>query len=188
MQWLYSGKISYSIKMLQRSADRLWYLPFMCFLAAIDYFVIVIPVDGILISSSMLLPKRWFMFALSVAIGSVIGAILLAAMVELHGLPWILEIYPGINESRVWILALKFFENYGILLIFLLALTPLAQQPLVIMASLANTSLIELTIAVLFGRLIKCLIISYIGSHTPRLISKIWGIKGELKDAGITGR
>jgi membrane protein YqaA with SNARE-associated domain len=71
--------------LLQRFVDRTWYPPFIGFLAALDniviVIVIVIPNDGILISSSMLTPKRWFVLALSVAVGSSIGALVLAALV-----------------------------------------------------------------------------------------------------------
>lgn len=79
------------IRLLQRFVDRTWYPPFIGFLAALDNIVIVIPNDGILISSSMLTPKRWFVLALSVAVGSCLGALVLAAPVELQGLPLILE-------------------------------------------------------------------------------------------------
>ena len=80
-------------------------------LAALDNIVIIIPNDGILISSSMLTPRRWFTLAFSVAIGSTLGAIILAAFVETQGLEWILEVYPGINETKSWIWTEDFFEN-----------------------------------------------------------------------------
>ena len=177
--------ISDYVKRIQRFTDRLWYPPFLGFLAALDNFVIVIPNDGILISSSMLIPKRWVMLALSVTVGSTIGALALAALVEFQGLPWILEIYPGINESQTWVLASEFFEKYGLLLVFLVSVTPVAQQPAVILASLANTPFFELAAVIFSGRLIKFLIMAYVGSHAPRLLTKMWGIKNELKDAGV---
>jgi len=178
-------KISDYVKILKRFTNRLWYPPMLGFLAALDNFIIVIPNDGILISSSMLIPKRWFILALSVAIGSTVGALALAMLVEFQGLPWILEIYPGLNDSQTWILASEFFEKYGLLLVFLVAVTPFAQQPAVILASLANTPFFELAAVIFFGRIIKFLIMAYAGSHAPRLLTKMWGIKGELKDAGV---
>ena len=178
-------KISSYVKTLQRFTDRVWYPPLIGFLAALDNFVVVIPNDGILISSSMLIPRRWFILALSVSVGSTVGALSLAAVVELQGLPWILEVYPGLNESQTWKLALDFFERYGLLLVFLVAVTPFAQQPAVILASLANTPFFELAAVILTGRLIKFLAMAYVASHAPRLLTKMWGIKGEMKDAGV---
>ena len=114
-------------------------------LAALDNFVIIIPNDGILISSSMLTPRRWFTLALGVAIGSTLGAIILAAFVETQGLEWILEIYPGINETKSWIWTENFFERYGMILVFVVAIAPFMQQPVIIMASLAETPLFLLS-------------------------------------------
>ncbi len=101
-------KIRSYVKVLQRFADRFWYPPLIGILAALDNFVIVVPNDGILISSSMLIPRRWFVLALSVAVGSTVGVLSLAAVVEFQGLPLILEIYPGLNESQTWKLAFDF--------------------------------------------------------------------------------
>ncbi len=179
------AKIRSCIQVLQRHTDRVWFPPLIGLLAAIDNLVVVIPNDGILISSSMLFPKRWFVFALSITIGSTLGALGLAALVELQGLPRILELYPGLSETKSWALSMEFFEKYGLLLVFAVALTPLMQQPAVILASLANTPLIELATVIFIGRFIKYLIMAYLGSHAPKMLMKMWGLKSELKDVGI---
>ncbi len=174
------------VQLLQGHTGRFWYSPLIGFLAALDNLIIVIPNDGILISSSMLAPKRWFIFALSVAVGSTLGALALAAIVELQGLPWILDLYPGVSETKIWALSMEFFEQYGLLLVFAVAITPLAQQPAVILASLANAPMTHLAIVIFVGRFIKFLVMAYLGSHAPRLLGKLWGLKGELKDVGIS--
>ena len=173
------------IKILQKYADRIWYPPFIGILAALDNFVVVIPNDGILISSSMLTPRRWFALAASVAIGSTLGAIILAAFVETKGLDWILEMYPGINETKSWLWTADFFEKYGMLLVFIVAVTPFMQQPAIIVASLAETPLFLLAAVIFSGRFIKFLLMAYVGSHAPRLLTKMWGLKAELNDAGV---
>lgn len=173
------------VKLLQRFADRFWFPPLIGLLSALDNFVIVIPNEGILISSSMVIPKRWFIFALSVTIGSTIGALALSALVELQGLQWILGFFPGINETRVWTLTLEFFETYGLLLIFVVGITPLAQQPAIILASLANTPLLKLAAVIFFGRSIKFFVMAYAATHAPRLLAKMWGIQSELEEVGV---
>jgi membrane protein YqaA with SNARE-associated domain len=177
--------ISEYAKILQRYADRYWFAPLIGFLAALDNFVIIIPNEGILISSSMVIPKRWFIFALNIAIGSTLGALALAALVEFQGLPFILKIFPGINETTLWAMMLKFFERYGLFFIFVVAITPIAQQPSIILASLANTPFLKLALVVFLGRSIKFFILAYAATHAPRLLSKIWGVKKELKEVGI---
>ena len=173
------------LRLLQRYADRFWFAPLIGFLSALDNFVIVIPNEGILISSSMVIPKRWFIFALSVAIGSTLGALALVALVELQGLPYILKIFPGINETSLWAIMLKLFERYGLVFIFFVSITPIAQQPSIILASLANIPLFKLAAAVFLGRSIKFFILAYAATHAPRFLSKIWGVKKELKEVGV---
>ncbi len=178
-------KIRELIKPLQGFANRFWYAPLIGLLSGLDNLIVVIPNDGILISSSMLAPKRWLLFAVSMAIGSTIGALSLALLVRLYGLPWIIEIYPGITESQTWALAIEFFESYGLALVFFMSLTPFPQQPAVILASLAHSSFLELGVVICVSRLLKFLILAYIGSHTPRLLTKMWGLKSELQDVGV---
>ena len=181
----FQNKLRQIIKFLQSYTDRLWYAPFISFLAALDNLIIIIPTDGLVISSSMLKPKRWFIFALTVAIGSTLGAMFLSTLVEQQGLPWILDLYPGINHSKTWTLSMNFFENYGLWLVFAVAITPVMQQPAVILASLANTPVLQLAVVIFLGRFIKFLIMAYISSHTPHLIQKMWGVKSELEDVGV---
>ena len=178
-------RIRKAVHYLQGFADRWWYAPLIAILATLDNFIVVIPNDGILISSSMLRPKRWLIYAIFIAIGSTVGGMLLAILVEHQGLPWILDIYPGVDKSSTWEITTKFFEQYGLLLVFFVAVTPLMQQPAVILASIAHTPLYKLTAVIFAGRLIKYLVMAYLGSHAPRLLQKMWGVKGELKDAGI---
>lgn len=174
------------VSRLQQFVDRIWYAPLIGLLAAADNFVLVVPTDGILISSSMLTPRRWFSFASFVAVGSTVGALALAAWVEYQGLPWVREFYPGIESTAAWTWAVEFFAKYGLLVVFIVAATPLIQQPTVILAGLANTPLLQLAAVIFVGRFIKFLIMAYIGSHAPRLLAKMWGVRGELEDVGVT--
>lgn len=185
MTQILNTKMKAFVQWMQGFAHKGWYLPLLTLLAAIDNFVVVIPTDGILVSSSMLQPRRWIWFALSIAIGSTIGASLLAHLVEIKGLPWVLEIYPGIESVNTWQWTVDFFDRYGLFVVFGMAITPFFQQPAVILAAVANTPLIELAAVTFLGRALKFLLISYLGSHVPRLLGKMWGLKGELKDVGI---
>lgn len=179
------NRIRTSVAWLQRFVDRLWYPPLVALLAAVDNFLIFVPTDGILISSSMLKPKRWLILAFGVAFGSTLGAIALAALVEYQGLPWILEFFPNIAQSKTWIWTEKFFQDFGLYLVFAIAMTPLVQQPAVILASLAHTPLAKLAAVIFAGRLFKYLVMAYVSSHAPGLLKKMWGLKGEMADVGV---
>ncbi|NOT80507.1 MAG: hypothetical protein HOP07_16070 [Bacteriovoracaceae bacterium] len=173
------------IKKLQRHTNKKWFAPLLGLLAGLDNLVIVIPNDGLLISSTLLVPKKWFTFALNVAIGSTLGAIALASIVEFQGLPWILDNYPSLAKNTQWIFSQEFFDKYGLLFVFFIGLSPLMQQPAVIFAGLANTPLHQLALVVFTGRFIKFLIMAYIASHSPKYLKKLWGIKDELEEVDI---
>ncbi len=178
--------IRIQIYRLQRYANRIWYPPLIGFLALLDNFIIVIPNDGILISSSMLRPKKWIIYSLCVAIGSTIGAVLLASIVELKGLPWIVEHYPNFIQSKSWLWSQDFFSHYGLIFLFVVSITPLMQQPAVILASLANASLYHIALIVFFGRFAKFLMMSFVASHCPKYLKKLWGVGDELKELKIS--
>jgi membrane protein YqaA with SNARE-associated domain len=178
-------KIKLYTAKLEQFADRAWYPPLIGLLAALDNIIIIIPNDGILIASSMIVPKRWFIFAICVTIGSTLGAWMLAALVEHQGLPFVLEYFPGINESQMWIKTDEYFIQYGLLVVFAVAASPLVQQPIVILAALASIPVLKIAAVIFAGRLIKFLVMAYLGSHSPKYLKKIWGIKDELKDAGV---
>lgn len=179
------AKISGYVKRLQRYVNRWWYPPAIAVLAALDNLIVIVPTDGILISSSMINPRRWHFFAVAIAVGSTAGAVILSYLVEIHGLPWILHMYPGLDQTHTWIWTDRFFSEYGLLLVFAVAMTPLMQQPTVILASLAGESIVQIGLVVLAGRTLKFILIAYLGSHAPRLLSKMWGIRTELEDAGV---
>ena len=170
---------------LQRYVDRWWYAPLVATLAFLDTFIVVVPNDGILVSSSMILPRRWILFAVSITIGSTLGGLALTALLEMKGVPWVLELYPGIAQTSTWIWTTDFFSKYGLYVIFAIALTPSFQQPGIIIASMAGTPILEMGIVMFIGRLIKFLFMSYIGSHAPAFLEKLWGVRAELKDVGI---
>lgn len=181
----WQSKLRSWVRFLQNFTDRFWYAPLLGLLAALDNFVLVIPNDGLLISSALLLPKRWFSLALYVGIGSALGASVLAGLVKYQGLPWILDLYPGVDQTAAWAFTMKFFDQYGLWLLFAVAVTPFVQQPAVILAALAGTHLWILAAVVFIGRFIKFLIMSYVAAHTPALLKKMWGLKGELQNVGV---
>ncbi len=178
-------RIKLFVQLLQQYVYRVWYPPLIGALAALDNLILIVPTDGILISSTMLTPRRWFVLAMSVVVGSSCGALVLAYLVEYQGLPWILELFPGIDQTPYWVWTESLFDEYGLFLVFGVAATPLMQQPVIILASLSGIPLFPFGLAVFAGRLIKFLIMAYVGSHTPKLLSKMWGLRGELDDAGV---
>ncbi len=154
-------------------------------LAALDAFLVVIPTDGLLIGAVMLAPKRWVYSAVMVSLGSSLGALSLAAILEIHGMPFLLAIKPGIDQTPFFLWTNNLMDNWGGLALFLVALSPMMQHPAIALAALAGMPLLEIFGLVLLGRSIKYGLFAWIASHAPRLLNRIWGLKSELEAAPL---
>lgn len=177
--------ITHAVKLFQYYIDRVWYLPTLSLLALLDNFLIIIPTDGILISSSMIKPQKWFYLSVFVAVGSIIGAGILAYIVQIYGIQAVETLFPNIQASTAWIKTQLFFEKYGLWLLFAVAVTPFTQQPAIILAVLAGIPILQIIIIGFLGRWIKFIIMAYIGSHAPHLLKKLWGVGSELEEVGV---
>ena len=173
----YHRLIQLQVKYLHRHAKRVWYTPLISLLAFLDNFLILIPNDGILISSSILVPKKWLRFALSMAIGSALGAFLLACIVKQQGLPLILNYYPSIEQTFAWQWSEIFLNKHGLLFVFVICISPFMQHPAIVIAALANTPLVHLGVVIFLGRALKFVFLSYLASHSPKYIYRLWGVK-----------
>ncbi|NJL23960.1 MAG: hypothetical protein HC902_01405 [Calothrix sp. SM1_5_4] len=178
-------KIREFVAYLERFVDRIWYSPLLLLLCALDNFVVVIPTDGIVISSTMLKPRRWLFFGLSTAVGSTLGALLLALLVRDQGMSLIQDYYSGLTATEVWAWTQRFFSDYGLFLVFAVAASPVAQQPAVTLSALAETPMLKLFLVILAGRVLKYLIIGYLASHAPKVLVRFWGLRGDMEDAGV---
>jgi membrane protein YqaA with SNARE-associated domain len=87
--------------------------------------------------------------------------------------------------NSVWLWTDKFFDQYGIWVVFAVAISPILQQPAVVLAALANVPVFEVMLAIFIGRSIKFMIMGYVASHAPHYLGKLWGLDRELKEAGI---
>lgn len=173
------------IQVLQKYADRWWYAPVIGLLAAADLFLIVIPTDGLLLSAVMLAPRRWVYTAFVVTLGSSLGTLALGHLLQVHGLPFLLQIVPGIEQSSVWLWTKTLMDGWGSWAVFLIALSPLMQHPAVALAALAGMTLTKLFVMVFAGRILKYLLLSYLATHAPGVLSRFWGLQYELEEVGI---
>lgn len=179
------NKISDSIKWSQKFTNKPWYPLLIGFFAFIDNIIVIVPTDGLLVSSILLRAKRWLWFSLAVTVGSSLGALLLAYLIEIHGMPWMLNYFPNLNTGWAWMTTEKFFLEYGLIVVFVVAAAPIFQHPAIVLAAVSNIALIHIFLAVFAGRLVKYLIMGYISSHAPKMLGRLWGLGEELEEVGI---
>jgi membrane protein YqaA with SNARE-associated domain len=173
------------IRFVEGYANRWWYSPLIAVLAAADSFVVIVPTDGLLVSAAMLAPRRWISTALFVSVGSSLGALGLALVLERHGLPWLLYFQPDIQQTSAWIYTDRLMDAWGSWAIFAVSLTPIMQQPAVALAALAGRPMGEIFFAALAGRAVKYGLLAWVSTHAPGVLGKLWGFKGDLEEAGV---
>ncbi len=170
------------IRRLRRYVDRPWYPFVLGTLTFLDFFVVFVPSDGIIVASAVARPKKWFTLGVAMALGSLIGGVFMAELSRHYGESFITWISPGLLNSEAWEMAETWLENHGIWALFLIAASPLAQQPSVLLAGLTDMPITHIGIAIGSGRLLKFLAYAWIASHTPKLLKKIPALSGELEE------
>lgn len=156
----------------ERYCDRWWYLPLLALMAGADLFLIVIPTEGLLVSSVMLRPRKWIRYFLWASIGSGLGAFLLALLTQIYGEPLVTWLAGDTFNTPAWHKTEGFFDKYGILAMIFVAVGPLPSQPAVIIGALAHMSAIGLALAVLVGRAVKYALFAWSATHAPKLFEK----------------
>jgi membrane protein YqaA with SNARE-associated domain len=169
----------------RKHGDRWWIAPLIAFTAFADLFVLVIPTDGLIVSYMLVAPQRWLRTGLIVALGSALGSAVLAAVLHHHGLPFLLHIRPDIQSSFAWTWSVGLMNHWGPWAVFIIALSPVLQHPIVALAALAGMPLLQIFLLVLLARAIKYSAIAWIATHAPKVLHRLWGIQYELREVGI---
>ncbi|MBX3019367.1 MAG: hypothetical protein KF767_15885 [Bdellovibrionaceae bacterium] len=173
---------------MEAYADRPWYPFLIGLLAGLDNLIVVVPTDGILISSILLQPKRWLRMSFAITLGSSLGGLVLAWLVQHHGLPLIETYYPSLLTTKSWVWTEYLFDNYGLIVLFAVAATPIMQHPAIVLTALSGTSLLSLFMVMIAGRALKYLFLGYISAKMPALLGRLWGVRKELEEVGIEAK
>lgn len=170
------------MRRLQKHADKWWYPPLIGLFAFADLFILVVPTDAILISAVMISPRRWLYTGFMVALGSALGAVALTLLLRLLGLPWLLHFYPHLNQTKSWQTATHLVESWGGWGLFGIALSPLPQHAAIAVGAITGLGIPLIFSTVLAGRSIKYIGFSYLASHAPKVLGRIFGMKERLQN------
>lgn len=168
---------------LKLYVERPWFGPLLGLLAALDYFLIIIPTDGLLITSAMMAPKRWIRLSFWLALGSVAGAIAFAVFVQLYGNPFLEWAFPAIHENHFWKLSDQWMDHYGVWAVFFIGALPLVIHPVIAIAALAAIPIREIAFALFVARALKYGTYSWLASHAPHYLLRLKNLKKEVKHA-----
>lgn len=169
---------------LRRFVGRPWYNPVVAALAAIDLFILIVPTDILLTSSVLLQPRRWISSFLWVSTGSAVGAAVLTALLQYGAAEFLMSHFPAIFHSEGWEGTRGFVQNHGGWALALISVSPLPQQPGVVISALSGMSIGEIFCAVWLGRALKYFTFAWLASHTPRALERFSIGRAAMREAG----
>jgi len=169
----------------QKFIHRWWYGPLFFLCCSVDHYVVFIPVLGMLVSSVFMAPKKWLRLSLWGALGSAAGAWSVGWVAHEFGISLIQSYLPSVMESSVWYWAEGFFSRHGVWVVFISGVSPITQQPAVIISALAGAPLAEIGVVLLIAKLIKFTLLGYLASHAPQYLSRFKSVREEIKEMHI---
>ncbi len=175
-------RIAPYVTRFQGYADRPWYLPALSLIVALDLFILVIPSDGLLVSSVLMNRTRWLRMGIWVSVGSSLGALVLAALIQWDADFITQALFPNLFNSKAWAQADSFITDYGVWALAFVSFSIFPQQPAVVVAALSGMSLPTIFMAVLMGRLLKYIPLSAAAAYAPHYLGKIWFVRKELEE------
>jgi len=178
--------LSKFIRTLQTYVSRPWYPPLLGLLAALDHLIIIIPTDGLLVTSILAAPKRWLSFVLWLTLGSVLGGTLLATFIQTYETPFLEWVSPGIHLTEYWKLTDSWVEEYGLWALFTIAALPIFQHPVIAITALAGLPLYQIALFMLGGRIIKYGVFGWLASHAPQALLRMKSVRKELEEIVVT--
>ena len=98
---------------------------------------------------------RWGLLVITCALGSALGATILAWIVAEYGPQMIEQWLPRVSHSQQWLSGVHWVEDFGYLALFAFAALPLSQTPVLVACAILGMSLPQIFLAVLAGKLAK---------------------------------
>jgi len=160
------------VRRLERYVKKPWYPALLTLTAALDLFIFIIPVDALLITSVLSVPRRWIRLSVFTTVGFVAGCFLFMLIVQNYGLETAQHWVPGIDRNPLWRSSEHWMTVYGLRSIFVVSLLPIALHPLLAIAVLAEMPIRSIILVLLAGRIIKYGVLGWIASHSPKLLAK----------------
>lgn len=172
------------LKWIERleAPNRPWFLWAMLFLGILDYYVLVIPMDGLFVSYVLFFPGKWWRACLVMTLGAILGGGSVIFLSQKLGEEFIFEYFPNVMDTTMWRWAQNLLESYGHWMLFLFGLSPLAQLPAVLAAGLFHLTIVPALTFYAIGRLLKNIALSQITLRAPQKLSRLWGMKEEIKE------
>ncbi len=163
-------------------SDRPSFPFWVSLLAALDTFVFIIPTDGLVITAFLAQRQKTLWILILAAMGSTLGSTLFGLLTVWFGpqmIDWILS--DSIQNSTIWTLSQEWFKSYGVWAVAGVSALPVTHHPILALVCLAKVPLLDLTAAMLAGRILKFTVYAWICRRSPDLLAQFRPVREELE-------
>lgn len=160
-----SRALAYLVKQAHRSS----FAPLLGGVAFAATMTLSMPVELIVVAGTLASRRGWIGIAVWAAAGSALAAT--GLYFAFHHLGWSLLVksYPDLALTRAWQQATVFLSQYGALAIFAVMALPLPVPKLALLAvaGIYRLPVLDVTLAIFSGKLIKYLLYGYLAIRFP---------------------
>jgi membrane protein YqaA with SNARE-associated domain len=127
----------------------------------------LMPFVPVLIGTVLVRREQWVAIVFVSSLGSAAGGLIL--YVAFHHLGWnqVVEAYPDLLQTAAWIDATWWLSAYGTWALFLIAASPFAQTPALLLAAVSDLAIQDVFVALLLGKFIKYGLYGWTASKFP---------------------
>jgi membrane protein YqaA with SNARE-associated domain len=177
-----------AVAYLDRRAHVPWFPVLVGSCAFLVTITLTLPVELLVVISVLIRPVRWIAIGLFAAIGSSLASV--GLYLAFHHLGWdlLIEWYPDIANSRLWIDSTRWLSEYGVLALFVLMAVPLPvpKTPALAFVAIYRMPIYEVVLAIGLGKLLKYTLYAYVVSRFPRYFVRWYAaaLPGQASVAG----
>jgi hypothetical protein len=176
-------RLALAVHLLRRVSGSRGFLPVIGLVAAGDYVLWFLPSKTLVIVAAMLHPRQWMRIAAWFTAGSVIGATAFAILVSVLGPPVLDYLFGDISTSASWQYAHTLVRDWGVLALFVMAALPSPLRTIVAACAVLDMPLALIAASVAAGRFAGFSVLTWMCSHTPKLLMRSARIRAAFGDA-----
>lgn len=177
------SKIKELQSFLLRNINKPWY-PAMLFVCNfLDVFILVMPLDILLVAGILAKPRRFVVLGAAAMAGNMAAAAIVA-LLAVYQLDFLVAFFHSSFDPTTWSEVEGVMQSYGYVAALLFSITFIPFQLFILVGAITGMSMPLLFTMVFIGRAIKYIAVSAGAAYSPNLIRRIlkMPVEGSAKE------
>jgi membrane protein YqaA with SNARE-associated domain len=159
------------VRVLERGAASPLYLVLVGAAGLAVTVSMTIPFASVIVPAVLLSRRRWLAVALTAAVGSALGGLIL--YLAFHHLAWGMAArhLPMLQQSAAWQTTTRWVAAYGVIALGVVAALPLPSTPVIAFAAIERFPVAHVALALWLGKSLKYGVYAYLAAHFPDVVT-----------------